>query len=375
MVDRGVPRHPLRVVHVGWMSTIGGGELFLVDLASFLDPDRVRCEIFCLGPGGRPAQLAEARSLALRRFPKRTRAGPVMFLRLTRALAHGRPDVVHLHGDAGLRWGLPAARLAGLGRIVALSYRDRPDTRRKEALARRLFRLAPTVVAGSADVQRYLIDVVGIAPERTRVIPCGIDPEPFRAVRRRTSGASRVVLLSVGRLVEAKGHAILLHALRRLVDCGLEVELHIVGDGPLRGDLERLVARLELGGRVRFFGAVLPPVGALGEADVFVFPSLVEPQGLAVLEAMAAGVPVVASRAGGIPEMIEHARDGILVEPGDASALAAALADVLADPSLRARLTDGAARRVEEFDIRVVARRWEALYADVAAHPRGEPVR
>jgi glycosyltransferase involved in cell wall biosynthesis len=123
---------------------------------------------------------------------------------------------------------------------------------------------------------------------------------------------------------------------------------------------------------------VYPTGSILGQADLFIFPSLVEPQGLALLEAFAAGVPVVASRTGGIVEMLEDGEHGILVQPGDPDALADAIVALLADPSRGEAYVRSARRRVEDFDIHRIAGQYESLYSELiplSATAHGEPQR
>ena len=117
---------------------------------------------------------------------------------------------------------------------------------------------------------------------------------------------------------------------------------------------------------VSFAGTVWPTRKVLRGADLFLFPSLDEPQGLALLEAAASGVPIVASRTGGIPEMVDES-SAVLVPPGDPEALGSAVVRLLADPARRRALAAAAARRVHRFDIRAVARRYEAVYAGLIA--------
>lgn len=357
-------------VHVAWLSEIGGGELFLLDLLRHVDAARFPQTVFSLGPGGAVLEQIIALGHPVRRFPRTGRLGFGMTLRLAVALRRTGPAVVQTHGEAGVFWGLPAARLAGRGAVASLLYQNHPSARHKMLALRTLLRLADVVVAGSADVRRFLVDSLGVAPARSLVIPGAIDPEPFRPGEppgpRGKDAHRRQVILAVGRLVPEKGHAVLLHALARVRE-RFDVELWIMGDGVLRGELGALADELGIGELVHFHGTVWPTVDLLHRADVFAFPSLVEPQGLAVLEALAAGVPVVASRTGGIVEMIEHGRDGLLVEPGDPAALASALAALLGDPALRARLAAAGSRRLAEFDIRRVANRYQELWAALAA--------
>lgn len=203
-------------------------------------------------------------------------------------------------------------------------------------------------------------------PGKVRVIPNGVDPRAWEghdgASFRARHGLQGPVGLFVGRLAANKGLLTLLDAWRAMP---AEATLLVVGEGHLRGVLEARARALGLAGRVRLLGAL--PLAELQQAyaacDVFVLPSEYEAFGIVLLEAMAAGKPCVAARAGGMPEVVEHERTGLLVPYGDAAALAEALRQVLRDPKLAAALGQAGRRRVHErFTWDAIVRRTEALY-------------
>jgi glycosyltransferase involved in cell wall biosynthesis len=205
------------------------------------------------------------------------------------------------------------------------------------------------------------------------VIHCGADPSVFAAPSGQPRKASAVSAASdrslrivcVASFEEVKGHAFLLHALRLLVDRGVDVTCDLVGGGPLREEMEQTAAELELDGRVTFHGAVpRDEVGRIvSAADVAVLASYPTRSGrregipVALMEAMMSGLPVVASGLSGIPELVVHEGTGFLVPPGDPWSLADRL-ECLADaPALRAELGKAGRDRVAEaFDLRGNAR-------------------
>jgi len=150
------------------------------------------------------------------------------------------------------------------------------------------------------------------------------------------------------------------------------VSVVLVGDGPERPGLERLVARLRLTRRVHFLGFVPHEqvAGLLGAADVLAMPSRYEELGTALVEGMQAGLPIVASDTGGIPQVIEHGRTGLLVPPGDPEALAAALTRIIHDRTLAARLGNAASREAAKYDWSDLARRVLGVYETVLAETR-----
>ncbi len=205
--------------------------------------------------------------------------------------------------------------------------------------------------------------IAACAPTRTpiHVVHCGVDPGAY-GFRPRAPSAGVVRALCVASLQEYKGHAVLLRAL-----AGPEldrVELDLVGSGPLRGELERLTGALGLEGRVRFHGALTEPevTALLGRADCFLLPSVVARDGqmegipVALMEALAAGVPAVATRLSGVPELIRDGETGLLAEPGDAADLRRVLCALLADPAAARARAEAGRRLVEaEYDLRASA--------------------
>ena len=198
-----------------------------------------------------------------------------------------------------------------------------------------------------------------VAGGRLHVIPSGVPPAAFG-----TAGPGEGVVF-VGRLHPQKGVDTLVRALPLLPP---GTRLTLVGDGPQRAAIDRLVAGLGLGDRVRVTGFVPHSAGLaiVAGAAVVVLPSRYEELGTALVEAMAAGRPVVASRVGGIPELVRHGIDGLLVRPGDPAALAGALNEVLTDPALAAALGAAARARVAAYDWRLLAGRVLEVYGSVS---------
>jgi len=211
----------------------------------------------------------------------------------------------------------------------------------------------------------------GVAADRVHVIPSGVRPALFgrpeagSAARPAVAGSGRTVLF-VGRLHRQKGVDVLVRAIPLLPG---DVRVVLVGDGPERARLCRLAADLGVADRVRVTGFVphaqVPEL--LAGADVAVLPSRYEELGTALVEAMAAGRPVVAAAVGGIPELVRDRLDGRLVAPGDPAALAAALTEVLDDPELAGSWAASARARVAGHDWALLARRTLEVYRTVTA--------
>jgi glycosyltransferase involved in cell wall biosynthesis len=233
---------------------------------------------------------------------------------------------------------------------------------------------ATFVVAISNYNRQVILDTCGAgAAGKVAVIHCGVDTTAFRpAVVESREDSGRFGVACIGTLHEVKGQSYLIDACRILAARGVDVECLLVGDGPDEPDLARRVADAGLGERVRFLGRLDQNEvrAVLARADAVAAPSVPTSNGrregipVALMEAMASGVPVVASRLSGIPELVEDGRSGLLVEPRDAGSLAAALQRLAEDHDLRRRL--GAAGRVkveQEFDLRQSARRLSERFA------------
>ncbi|HXY05922.1 MAG TPA: glycosyltransferase [Burkholderiaceae bacterium] len=207
--------------------------------------------------------------------------------------------------------------------------------------------------------------------ERLKIIHCGVrlDEFPYRPGEREPG-----FILAVGRLDEIKGFAYLVDACQRLAARGVRFRCRIIGEGPLRAPLQARINANGLADRVQLLGARKQEEvqDALYRADVFVLPSVVSARGdrdgipVALMEAMAAGTPVVSTRVSGIPELVEDGVTGLLADPGDANGLAEATARLLASPDLAGRLTAAARARVEkEFNVRAEAGKLHQLIAHV----------
>jgi glycosyltransferase involved in cell wall biosynthesis len=233
---------------------------------------------------------------------------------------------------------------------------------------------AAFVVTISRDNQALIETTAGPrASGKVDVIHCGVDPAAFSPVERSTQGPLRIV--AVGTLHEVKGQAHLIDACKLLVERGVDVTCRFIGDGPDRDALTARIAEHGLAGSVTLAGRMTSDAVAaeLAGVDVLAAPSVPTRGGkregipIVLMEAMAAGLPVVASRLSGIPELVTDGVDGLLVPPGDAVALADALARLAADPALRARLgAAGRATVLREFDVDRNAALLAARFAESA---------
>src|SRR5579875_3587030 len=393
---------PVRVVYLDHVAQLSGGELALLrllSLASNLEAHVILAEsgplVERLRSAGIRVEVMPLRRRTAQLRKDRIRSGRLPWsavwdtliytLRLSRRLRALRPDVVHTNSLKAGVYGSLAARLARLP--VVWHVRDRIDSDYLPALAvvlvRALIRWLPHVVVANSRA------TLATTHRRRRAlviasIPAGSPaPDPARPPRQapnapgqRTPGApgqqARLLTIAIlGRLAPWKGQDVFLRAFARAFPSGGHRAL-VIG-APLFGaeedayaaELRRLVGELGLDGRVAFLGHREDVAAELAQLDILVHAStLPEPFGQVVLEGMAAGLPVVASRGGGPAEIITDGVDGLLYPPGDVAALADALRRLAADPALRARLARAALRRARDFSPEAICEQIMRAYAE-----------
>jgi L-malate glycosyltransferase len=361
---------PLDVVLLLTSFDVGGTERQMVELATRLDPTRFRPHLACFHKRGRLLEEIPAR-IAIREFPVQGFGNPAAIGRLFAFARWCRSigaTIVHTCDLYGNIFGLPGAMLAGVPvRIANRREILTGDKSRTQLTAQRLaYRAAHAVVANSSAARDQLARE-GVPPDKLRLIVNGLDPAAFTPAPRR-SAIRRVVM--VANLRAEKGHDTLLAAAPRILERHPDASFSLVGDGPRREALETLTRALGLSQRVRFFGERRDVPAVLAEHDLFVLPSRSEAFPNALIEAMAAALPVVATDVGGIPEVVRPGRNGRLVPPDDATALADAVVALMDDPAGAADLGRAARADVErQYSLDLMVERFEQLYlAEIETH-------
>jgi glycosyltransferase involved in cell wall biosynthesis len=281
---------------------------------------------------------------------------------LRRTLQQTDPQIIHVHLFHALAL-VATLRRSPKSHVLLTHHHGgvyRHSGRRLMAALDRLagYR-ADYIVAVSDSVRAFLTEKYGYDARRVVSIPNGWENGGGRA--RDRAGDPTVVC--VANLRPEKGHDVLLRAFSHVVKRVPHARLVIVGTGPLDAELRSLAALFGIERQVEFVGAAADVWQHLARADVFALASSHEPGGIAVLEAMAAGLPVVASRVGGIPELVEHGRTGELVTPGDASALAECLVRLLLSEELRRSMGAEAETMAARFRMATTVSRYFELYA------------
>lgn len=349
----------------------GGAERAMLLLAARLDPAAWRVLVVAREHTtvDRFRDAARELDVDIRMVPPGSPRALRDVLRLAAIFRKERPAIVHVHrpwAPAG-----SAAILAAVATrtpaVISTEHLWLASTSRRARLLRRVIdRFVDRHVAVSDDIARALTGPLGAAPERVRVIPNGIDVTvprrtPNRALRDAISPPDHALVLAVAQLRPHKGHAVLLQALRMLPG----VALGVVGEGPERERLERLARGLEIVNRVQFLGFRNDVGDLLAVADVVVLPSESEGVPLAVLEALLAHRPVVATDVGGLPTVLVDGVTGLVVPPRNPDALAAAIRRILDDRAFGARLGAAGGRLVRDrFSAERMVARIELLYRE-----------
>ena len=289
-------------------------------------------------------------------------------------------DVVHAHQYTPFFYGGLGARRAGTGARVIFTEHGRhyPDVvSAKRRLTNRWFlkRLAHRITAVCEFSARALATNDGFPADRIQVIENGIDVARYHApadkpAARKKAGLdpARRYIACVARFHPVKDHRMLIDAFSRVAADSADVDLLLVGDGPLRAELESQVDRTGLTDRVRFLGIRSDIAEILAAAEIFALTSVSEAASITVLEAMASGLPIVATAVGGNPEMVRTGIDGELVPRGDAEAMGQALRRVLDNGTLARQMGQSAAERVRAvYQLDRTIQRYSELYSELAA--------
>jgi glycosyltransferase involved in cell wall biosynthesis len=356
---------PLAILHVDPERGLAGGEQQVLGLLAHLHAAGHHQRL-AADPRGLVARRAADLGVATAPLAIRNHFDVLAARRLAGLLAQERYDILHFHTARAHAMAAFLGASPGVSRVVTrrMDYRLRGGW-----YTRRLYNHEVQAVVAISEGVCAALKASGVEPARIHLVPSGVEVARFAgATARRSAARARLgladdawVVASVGALEERKGHDVLLDAVATLPDPRLVVL--IVGDGSQRDVLAARTAARGLGERVRLLGRVEDVTEILAAADVLAMPSRQEGLGVAALEAMAAGLPVIASRVGGLPEAVVDGATGVLVPVGDVGALAAAIASLAAGRDrARALGAAGAARVRERFTMAGMAAATLAVY-------------
>jgi glycosyltransferase involved in cell wall biosynthesis len=367
------------------VGTHGGAEHLTMQIAERLDPQRFESMVCAtrfsasereketVEEAAAELQAAGVRFLGLNR---RTRAHAWAWLPLARLLRRERVDVVHAHKFGSNIWGVVFGRLCGVPVVVTHEHGWSFEGKMKTIIDRELIaRGSDAFIAVSREDRRRMIELEGIDPERAVFVPNGIKalpPPSGRDVHAELGiAAGAPIVTTVGFLRQPKAMDVLIEAAGRIAPRFPGLRVLIVGEGADRPVYEALIERLGLQDTVKLLGLRSDVPDLLAASDVAVLSTNSEGSPLSVMEYMDAGLPVVATRVGGIPDLIDDGVEGLLVKPQDPDGLGDAIARMLDDPDEARRMGErGRERRRREFDIGVMVDRLQNLYLDLYAATR-----
>jgi len=353
----------------------GGAEQMIVDLSRGLRRTGHEVTVALMSRGWLQDELERA-GVPTALMPKRRRVDVAYFRRVGKFLRNNAIQVIHAHEFNSNVSGCVIGRMTGIPVVATVHGREYVASRLRRRIAYRwVGRTAGRVVAVSGTIRRFLAEGVGLRGDNVATIYNGIDTERYEGtagsdpIRRELGiGPGALVVGAVGSLYAVKGHVHLIRALADVARDLPDVACIVAGRGELRAELEDEARRLGLHDRVRFLGYRSDVPRLLAAMDVFVLPSLSEGLPLSLLEAMAAGVPVVATEVGGNAEVIDDGATGFLVPPRRSDLLAERIREVLGDRS-RARAMSLRARRSvqERFSADRMVRDYERLFGGLLA--------
>lgn len=353
----------LKILHIDPEREWGGGEAQVLGLIGYLT-GKGHLNHLLAHPNGKLWERCQGLNFRTLPFVARNDVDLRPVWRLRQLIRRESYDIVHLHTKRAHALSLWLPRNQSVPKYVVTRRMDYPEL--KNCYTHWLYnRRVHGVVAISQPIIDLLVEA-GVHAWKIRLIHSGIDVARFSARPEQVHVSGAAVIGCIAVLEERKGHRFLLEAVALLKAQGMKLRCLLAGDGPERQSLEKMTVRLGLEREVEFSGFIIDTAAFLAGIDIFVLPSLYEGLGVAALEAMAAGKPVVASRVGGLVESIGDGITGLLTPPRDTHAISEAIARLINDPSAARALGERAAAHVREhFALEQMAARNEAYYYEL----------
>lgn len=356
---------------------VGGLEKVLATIVLNLDKHKYDVEVWCLAGGGEIADELIDKGVQLKILGLDNYYNPLNVIKLSYLINKAKIDIVHTHGYFAGTFGRLAAILTKRPVVVAHIHTTYFGFKKRNLIIDKILSyFTDKIICVSGAVQKFVVEIEKICIDKTQVIYNGADigmPEDVKnedEIEKTRWGitASEIVAVTVASLTPHKGHSVLLKAIRIVLSEYANVKLLVVGTGPLREKLESDASELKISNNIIFTGLQENVAPLLRIADIFVLAST-EREGLPIslIEAMAAGLPVVISDLGGVPEAVEKNLSGILFRPGDEKELADAIKKLLASKPLRIGMgRQGRNVYREKFTVQKMLYALETLYDGLA---------
>lgn len=375
----------INVLYIIWSLGLGGAERVVINLAKGLDKTKFNPMVCCLNDKGEFAVELEERGIPVIALNKRLGIDIAVIGKLISVIKERNIQIVHTHLWGANFWGRIAAKMAGVPVIIATEHNvDTWKSWFNFALDRWLSRSTDKIIAVSNKVKEFY-QSKGINPKKIAVIYNGVDIAKGEERRAKIDSRSSILdyrkefnikndetmLAIIGRLVEQKGHRYLFEALNML-NGKYKVRLLVVGNGPLLQELQQRAMSYDLSAKIIFTGLRKDVPDLLKITDILVLPSLREGLPMVALEAMAVGKPIIATNVGGTPEVVLDGQTGILVPPGNPTALADAIDRLIENRNLTKKLGENGSSRVKElFSVEKMTRETEQVYHQLLKEKNG----
>lgn len=362
-------RGKIKVLNIITALGIGGAEKLLLSTVRRLNSDRFISIVLSLYQDKEyEGEFLETANRVIK-INYTSKLNPLIIKNIASVIRHEKPAIVHTHLPHATIWGRIAAKMSGVELILTTEHNTSVWKRKKGIfyiLYKLTYRINNLIIAISDAVRNKMIESFGIPKEYIKVIHNGIEfdeQRKYNLSRYKLSQIQHPIIGTIGRLHKAKGHEYLVRAFATVKRKFPNANLIIVGDGNQRVHLRRLSEKLSLSNSVFFLGKRKDIYRILQAIDVFVFPSLEEGLGIALIEACAQGKSCIASNTGGIPEVIVDGKNGFLVAPGDESAIARKVLEILRDDKKRHEIETNAKLMCrEKFNIAKKVKELENIY-------------
>jgi glycosyltransferase involved in cell wall biosynthesis len=366
-----------KILHIVEDLKVGGLEKVLASIVLSLDKTKYDVHVWCLARGWDIAQALIDQGIPLKILNLESYFNPFNIIHLGMAMKRERFQLIHAHGYFAGTFGRLAAILARVPVLIAHVHSTYYHYSKRNLLIEKfLSYFTDKIICVSQAVERFVTVNERIRKERTCLIYNAVDfPDPIDGAYRKKiraslgANAEAIVIAIVASLTANKGHGFLIAAFQQIFSTNPSMRLLIVGDGPLREQLETEVQRRKMDGAIVFTGIRNDVFALLQVSDIFVLPSIIrEGLSLALIEAMSASLPVIGTEVGGIPEVIEEGGNGFLVSPGSSEQLAEALKKLINDQALRTGMGRRGRQIYEEkFTMPKMIQQIETLYDQLLA--------
>jgi sugar transferase (PEP-CTERM/EpsH1 system associated) len=368
----GTMQRQIRIAHVVYKLDVGGLERVVINLMKNLPRDDYDASLYCLKEGGNLADELEDDGYRVHYMYKKDRVDYALFFKIAKLFKHERVEIVHCHNIGAVLYGSIGSKLARAAGTVYTAHGTYSANRFGKF---RYSKFLPVnkVVTVSGEARRAMLATGQVGPNDVSTLPNGIDTDLFNVdvdthdIKHQIGIPGGVPVFGiVARLSPEKQHNVLLDAMALLGGAAAASVLVVVGDGPIRSQLETHAVEAGIADRVFFLGERRDVPRLLKIFDVFVLSSRFEGLSLTLLEAMAAGLPIVATDVGGNAEVVVDGKTGLIVEQGVAGALASAMEKIGTNPNLAREMGDlGRKRVVEQYSLEAMVKGYDAIYHEI----------